>query len=185
MRAWTEIGCGFGRVFGLGVAVGLGRADGVARADGAAAVADAAPVPEVAAEGAVRGSLGSVVQPPTSRPRVNRPKPVRRITSRFLPDRANLWMVHRSRFDRPETWISAQPASQKGQRSRPATTTAMTDGRSARVTPWEGVRTSNTGPSTGLLIRIQTPAAATRPTATHRLRRMAVWLENRLVTDQG
>ena len=50
------------------------------------------------------------------------------------------------------------------------------DGRSATVMPWEGLRTSNTGPSIGPLTRTQTTAAATRPTATQ-LRRLLENLE--------
>jgi hypothetical protein len=64
-------------------------------------------------------------------------------------------------------------------------TKATIDGRSATWMPWEGVIASNTGPSIGPLTRTQTPAAATRPTANHLLRRMTDSFENRLVTGQG
>lgn len=43
------------------------------------------------------------------------------------------------------------------------------EARSATVMPWEGVRVSNTGPSTELLTSIQVTATPTSPTANHLL----------------
>jgi hypothetical protein len=57
------------------------------------------------------------------------------------------------------------------------------DGRSATVMPWEGVRVSNTGPSTGPLTSIQITAAPASPTASHLLPVIANLLEEGSVTD--
>ena len=83
MRAWTEIGCGFGRGFCVDVAVGVGLVEGVAVADGAAEA-----VVLGVNEGVVPDSSCATVQPPSSRPRINKPRPGR-VTSRLLPDRTS------------------------------------------------------------------------------------------------
>lgn len=73
----------------------------------------------------------------------------------------------------PNARASTSDCNQARTRSTAAMTRAARDGRSATVMPWEGVRTSNTGPSTGPLTRTQIAAAATRPTANHIRRVMA------------
>ena len=77
------------------------------------------------------------------------------------------------------------PARNDDKKSSAATMMATIEGRSARVTPCEAVRTSKTGPSgTRPLTNTQTIAARASPTATHLLRILgdlaADWLVMRL-----